>query len=81
MFQRQPGLLKFSFTDIENVKSLETKKCLLLRSFEFLFSNEDQSLWAEVGLQLHDHLTEIQCTAFYFILKEPMEVEQFEIPL
>ena len=81
MFQRQPGLKSFSFTGIENVKSLETKKWLLLRSFEFLFSNKGKSLWAEVGLLLHDHLTETQCTAFYFLLKESMKVEQFEIPL
>ena len=55
---------------------METKKWLLLRSFESLFTNEGQSLWAEVRLQLHDHSTEIQCTAFYFLLKEPMEVAE-----
>ena len=58
-FQRPPGLKSFSPTDTENVKNLETKKWLLLRSFEFLFSNEDKNIWADVGFQLHEDLTEI----------------------
>ena len=52
-FHCPPGLKLFFNTDIENVKNLETKKWLLLCSFEFLFSNEGKNIWASIVLQLH----------------------------
>ena len=58
-FQCSPGVKSFSPTDIENVKNFETKKWLLLRSFEFMFSNEGKNIWADIRLQLHDDLTMI----------------------
>ena len=61
-FQRPPELKLFSPTDIENVKDLQTKKWLLLHSFELLFSSEGKNICADVGLQLHDDLTKIECT-------------------
>ena len=58
-FQCSPGVKSFSPTDIENVKNFETKKWLLLRSFEFMFSKEGKNIWADIRLQLHDDLTMI----------------------
>ena len=69
-FQCPPGLKSFSPTDIENVKNLEAKKWLL-------FGNVGKNICAGVGLQLHNDLIEIECTALFCVREEPLEVEQF----
>ena len=69
-FQCPPGLKSFSPTDIENVKNLEAKKWLL-------FGNEGKNIWAGVGLQLHDDLIEIECTALFCVRRSLWKLSNF----